>query len=204
MSRNLKRLIDLLTAFVALIVLLPAMAGVAVAIRVTMGSPVLFRQPRAGYRGQTFTVLKFRTMREAVGPDGKVLADAERLTTVGRFLRKTSLDELPQLWNVVFGQMSLVGPRPLLVSYLPHYTEQQARRHDVLPGITGLAQVRGRQLLVFSQRFELDVWYVDHWSLLLDLRLLLETVARIVRPRDVVLGQEVADVDDLDFSQKSS
>lgn len=185
MTRLLKRLCDFLVALVALVIFAPLMAVVALAIRLSMGAPVLFRQVRPGYRGRLFTVYKFRTMRHALGPDGKPLPDAERLTRVGTFVRKTSLDELPQLWNVLRGDMSLVGPRPLLVEYLPRYNEHQARRHEAPPGITGLAQVKGRNLLSWEEKFDLDVWYVDHWSLALDLRILLATVATVLKREGV-------------------
>src|SRR5688572_913406 len=136
-----------------------------------MGSPVLFRQQRPGHRGAPFTIYKFRTMRDAVGLDGRPRPDAERLTAVGRFLRATSLDELPELWNVLRGDMSLVGPRPLMMQYLARYSAEQARRHDVKPGITGWAQVNGRNALDWDDKLALDVWYVDHRSLALDLQI---------------------------------
>ena len=142
---------------------------------------MLFRQDRPGLHGRPFEVLKFRTMLDAAGPDGRPLPDAERLTGLGRFLRRTSLDELPQLWNVLRGDISLVGPRPLLMQYLPRYSPEQARRHEVCPGITGWAQVNGRNALTWEEKFELDVWYVDHWSLALDLRILAMTAWRVLR-----------------------
>ncbi|MFY0580965.1 sugar transferase [Cystobacter fuscus] len=160
----LKRCIDRLAAAVGLVCLSPVMATTALVIRATMGGPVLFRQVRPGRGGKTFQLVKFRTMLDALDADGQPLPDEQRLTRVGKFLRATSLDELPQLWNVLRGDMSLVGPRPLLVEYLPRYSAEQARRHDVLPGITGWAQVNGRNALGWKERFELDVWYVDHWS----------------------------------------
>ncbi len=168
-------------ALAALLLLWPVLAAVAVLIRKSMGAPVLFRQVRPGYRENPICVLKFRTMREAVGADGRPLPDGERLTAVGRFVRQTSLDELPQLWNVLRGDMSLVGPRPLFMHYLDRYTPEQRRRHEVAPGMTGWAQVNGRNALSWEDRFVLDVWYVDNWSLRLDLRILLLTVARVLR-----------------------
>ena len=157
----------------------------ALAVRLTMGSPVLFRQTRPGYRGRLFDLLKFRTMTDAVEVGGKTLPDELRLTAIGRFLRRTSLDELPQLWNVLRGDMSLVGPRPLLIEYLPLYTAEQARRHDVRPGITGWAQVNGRNDQSWEERFRLDVWYVDHCSFWLDLKILWLTILRVLRAEGV-------------------
>ncbi|MCC6751765.1 MAG: sugar transferase [Deltaproteobacteria bacterium] len=176
-----KRAVDVALAGTALGVTAPVMLGVAAAIRLSMGSPVLFRQRRPGRAGEIFLAYKFRTMREAMGPDGRALPDAERLTSVGRFVRRTSLDELPQLLNVLKGEMSLVGPRPLLVSYLDRYSAEQARRHDVLPGITGWAQVNGRNATTWDERFAHDLWYVDHWSLGLDLKILALTVWKVLR-----------------------
>jgi lipopolysaccharide/colanic/teichoic acid biosynthesis glycosyltransferase len=157
------------------------MAVIAVWIRRDMGSPVLFRQVRPGLHGRPFEVIKFRTMRSEIGPDGDPLPEHERLTSLGHALRLTSLDELPQLWSILKGDMSLVGPRPLLMEYLEHYTPEQMRRHEVPPGLTGWAQVHGRALLDFEERFRLDVWYVDHWSLWLDLRIALLTVRKVLR-----------------------
>jgi lipopolysaccharide/colanic/teichoic acid biosynthesis glycosyltransferase len=157
------------------------LAAVAVAIRVRMGSPVLFRQDRPGLQGRPFRLAKFRTMRAAAGPTGRPLPDGERLTALGRFLRASSLDELPQLWNVLAGDLSLVGPRPLLMQYLARYSPEQARRHEVRPGITGWAQVNGRNALSWEEKFALDVWYVDHWSLALDLRILALTALQVLR-----------------------
>ena len=166
---------------VALVLFSPLLLVIAVAVRVTMGSPVLFRHQRPGRHGQLFTLVKFRTMRDAVDRDGRPLPDEARLTQLGAFLRSTSLDELPELWNVLRGDMSLVGPRPLLVSYLERYSPEQARRHEVRPGVTGLAQVSGRNATTWQQRLELDVWYVDHRTLALDLRILWRTVTAVVR-----------------------
>ncbi|WP_224367206.1 sugar transferase [Hyalangium versicolor] len=181
----LKQCIDRLAAATGLVCLAPVMAGTAVAVRASMGSPILFRQIRPGRGGKLFEVLKFRTMRDAKGADGNPLPDSQRITRVGKFLRATSLDELPQLWNVLRGDMSLVGPRPLLVEYLPRYSAEQARRHDVLPGITGWAQVNGRNALSWEERFRHDVWYVDNWSLLLDAKILALTLLRVVQRQGI-------------------
>lgn len=170
-----KRALDALVAATSLVVGAIPLAAIAVAIRVSMGPPVLFRQVRPGLDAQPFTLIKFRTMRDGPGDD------AERITRLGRFLRSTSLDELPELWNVLRGEMSLVGPRPLLMEYLDKYTERQALRHSVRPGITGLAQVSGRNELSWDEQLELDVEYVENWSLLLDLRILARTLAAVVR-----------------------
>jgi lipopolysaccharide/colanic/teichoic acid biosynthesis glycosyltransferase len=181
----LKRAVDVVGAGAALIVLSPLLAVLALAVRLRMGSPVLFRQPRPGLHGQTFEILKFRTMTDARDQRGEPLPDAERLTAFGRFLRRTSLDELPEFLNVLRGEMSLVGPRPLRVEYLPLYSPEQSRRHDVRPGITGWAQVNGRNAVSWNEKFELDVWYVDHRSLRLDLQILWATVAEVVGGRGV-------------------
>jgi sugar transferase EpsL len=188
MSRIIKRVFDVVAALAGLVVLAPLLAIVAAAIRLTMGRPVLFRQVRPGYAGRPFTLVKFRTMREASGPDGRPLADAERLTRLGRFLRATSLDELPQLWNVLTGELSLVGPRPLLTRYLPYYTERERLRLTVRPGITGWAQVRGRNHAPWDQRLGDDAWYVENWSLGLDLLILLKTVQIVLLGRGVVVA----------------
>jgi lipopolysaccharide/colanic/teichoic acid biosynthesis glycosyltransferase len=174
-----KRAFDLVVAGAALVGLSPLLLAIGVIVRITLGHPVLFRQVRPGLHGRPFTLLKFRTMRtlESGAADTR---DAERLTGLGMFLRRTSLDELPELWNVLQGDMSLVGPRPLLMEYLPLYTPEQARRHEVLPGITGWAQVNGRNAISWEEKFRLDVWYVDHRSLRLDLTILARTVARVL------------------------
>lgn len=177
----LKRGFDALVAGLALVILAPLFAVLAVLVWRSMGRPVLFSQVRPGLRGSSFRMYKFRTMRDALGPDGRPLPDAERLTRFGRWLRSSSLDELPELLNVLRGEMSLVGPRPLLMEYLPLYSPEQARRHEVRPGITGWAQVNGRNALEWPARFALDVWYVDHRSFLLDLRILFLTVWRVIR-----------------------
>ncbi len=170
-----KRLLDLVLALPLLALLSPLLLILALAVRASLGSPVLFRQTRPGLAGRPFRLLKFRTMQEGRDAEGKPLADRLRLTAFGSLLRRTSLDELPELWNVLTGSMSLVGPRPLLMEYLDRYTPEQARRHQVRPGITGWAQVHGRNAVSWEERFELDLWYVDHLGLWLDLRILLMT-----------------------------
>jgi lipopolysaccharide/colanic/teichoic acid biosynthesis glycosyltransferase len=175
----MKRLLDLFLAATALVALAPVMAWVAWQVRCKLGSPVLFRQVRPGLRGKPFEMVKFRTMRDARDVSGCHLPDGERLTHLGRFLRATSIDELPELWNVLKGEMSLVGPRPLLMEYLPLYSAEQRRRHEVRPGVTGWAQINGRNALSWEEKFALDVWYVDHRSLWLDLRILAMTVRKV-------------------------
>lgn len=171
---------DVLVAGMALVLLALPLLLLACLVRVRLGSPVLFRQVRPGLHERPFMMVKFRTMTDERGADGELLPDARRLTSFGRFLRATSLDELPELWNVLRGEMSLVGPRPLLMEYLPLYSPEQARRHEVRPGITGWAQVNGRNALSWEERFKLDVWYVDHRSLWLDLRILWLTVRKVI------------------------
>ncbi len=180
-----KRAFDVVASGLGLVALLPVLAAVAAVVRASMGGPVLFRQVRPGYLGRPFTLYKFRTMRDANGPDGRPLPDSERLTRVGLALRKSSLDELPQLWNVLRGDLSLVGPRPLLMGYLTLYSPEQARRHDVRPGITGWAQVLGRNAIGWERRFELDVWYVDHRSTRLDLKILWMTARKVATSEGV-------------------
>jgi lipopolysaccharide/colanic/teichoic acid biosynthesis glycosyltransferase len=191
--RIVKISFDRAVAGAGLVALGGVIGATALAIRATMGSPVLFRQTRPGFGGRPFTILKFRTMREfrpAVGGGGtmsdQLRTDGQRLTPLGRFLRSTSLDELPQLWNVVRGDISLVGPRPLLMEYLPRYSAEQSRRHDVLPGLTGWAQVEGRNALSWDDKFAADVWYVDHWSLGLDLRILARTAFKVVKREGII------------------
>jgi lipopolysaccharide/colanic/teichoic acid biosynthesis glycosyltransferase len=178
-SFTAKRLFDVVVSAAGLVLLSPLLAMVAAAVRLRLGSPVLFRQVRPGLHGKPFAILKFRTMRHALDAEGRPLPDAERLTRLGRLLRSTSLDELPELWNVLRGEMSLVGPRPLLMQYLPLYTPEQARRHEVLPGVTGWAQVNGRNELTWEEKFRLDVWYVDNRSLAIDLKILLLTLKKV-------------------------
>jgi len=174
-----KRVFDFAVAATLLLVLWPLLLLLALLIRWRMGPPALFRQQRPGRNGRPFILLKFRTMKDANGPDGQPLPDAERLTPLGEFIRRSSLDELPQLLNVLRGDMSLVGPRPLLMEYLPLYSARQARRHEVRPGITGWAQVNGRNALGWPDRLEMDVWYVENRNFLLDVKILLLTVARV-------------------------
>lgn len=176
----MKRLFDLLASAMGLLLLAVPLSLLAWQVRRKLGSPVLFTQVRPGLHGKPFRMVKFRTMTDARGPDGQLLPDAERLTPFGRWLRATSLDELPELWNVLRGEMSLVGPRPLLMEYLPLYSPEQARRHEVRPGITGWAQVNGRNAISWAVKFALDVWYVDHRSLWLDLRILWLTVRKVL------------------------
>jgi lipopolysaccharide/colanic/teichoic acid biosynthesis glycosyltransferase len=176
-----KRAFDLSLALAAALGLSPVLALLWLLARARIGDPAFFGQERPGWRGRPFTVLKFRTMTDARDPAGNLLRDAKRLTAFGRWLRRTSLDELPELFNVLKGDMSLVGPRPLLMEYLPRYTPEQARRHEVKPGITGWAQVNGRNAISWEEKFKLDVWYVDHCSLWLDLKILVLTVLQVLR-----------------------
>jgi len=182
---SLKRLFDLVVSFSLLLLLMPLMLGVALLVRVSLGRPVLLRQVRPGINGRPFFFYKFRSMTEERDSTGCLLPDEKRLTGFGRRLRASSLDELPQLFNVLRGDMSLVGPRPLLMEYLPLYTPEQARRHEVVPGITGWAQVNGRNAISWEEKFALDVWYVDHRSFLLDMRILVLTALRVLRPKGV-------------------
>ncbi len=199
----LKRTLDVAGALTGLVVFAPVMTAAAGAIALTMGRPILWRHVRPGRHGKPFTMYKFRTMRPAKEGEVWFRTDAERLTPVGRFLRKTSIDELPELWNVLKGDMSLVGPRPLLMEYLPRYTPEQNRRHEVKPGITGWAQVNGRQSIPFSRRIELDVWYVDNWSISLDVKILAMTVKQALFGSGVYSGQNVDDVDDLGLAPRT-
>lgn len=176
-----KRLFDLLLTLPGLVLVSPFLLITALAVLIREGKPVLFRQLRPGLHGEIFTLYKFRTMRPLNGPDGAPLPDDQRLSRLGRFLRAASLDELPELINVLRGEMSLVGPRPLLVKYLPLYSPQQMHRHDTLPGITGWAQINGRNNLSWEEKFNLDVWYVDHWSLWLDVQILALTIWKVLR-----------------------
>jgi sugar transferase EpsL len=176
-----KRLLDLGLSIIGLVVLSPLMAMIAGLVYSSLRRPIFFRQLRPGLHGKPFVLLKFRTMRDLQDKRGALLPDEERLTSLGRLLRSLSLDDLPNLLNVVWGDMSLVGPRPLLMAYLGRYTSEQARRHEVLPGITGWAQIHGRNVLSWERKFELDVWYVDHWSLALDLRILLITIWKVIK-----------------------
>lgn len=175
----MKRILDLLSATLGLLLLSPLILGLALLIRLKLGSPVFFTQTRPGLHGKPFSMIKFRTMTDARDANGELLPDSIRLTTFGKFLRSSSLDELPELWNVLKGDMSLVGPRPLLMEYLPRYTPEQARRHDARPGITGWAQINGRNAISWEEKFTLDVWYVDNQSFWLDLKILILTVKKV-------------------------
>lgn len=177
----LKRFVDLLISFFGLIIILPVFFAVLIGLTIANSGKPFFYQSRPGKKGRVFRIIKFRTMNERRGEDGELLPDSERLTKIGAFVRKTSLDEIPQLINVLKGDMSLIGPRPLLVQYLPLYNEHQARRHEVRPGITGWAQVNGRNAISWKQKFDYDVWYVDHLSLGLDLKILYLTVLKVVK-----------------------
>lgn len=185
MSRIIKRLCDFFAALIGLLILAPVLAVIACAIYIRMGSPIMFKQPRPGKNGEIFTFYKFRTMTDERDSTGILLPDDKRLTAIGQFIRKTSLDEFPQLWNVLKGDMSLVGPRPLLVAYLDRYTPQQARRHEVKPGITGWAQINGRNTISWEEKFKLDVWYVDNWSLSLDLKILFNTFIKVIKKEGI-------------------
>ncbi len=205
-KRIIKRLLDVLFSGVALIILSPVLLVVSVLIYLKLGSPVIFKQERPGYKGKIFRMYKFRTMLDPQTRTGKkltdterleciekgidILSDEERLTKFGRFLRATSLDEIPELWNIFRGDMSIVGPRPLATIYLPYYTKEEMRRHDVKPGLTGMAQVHGRNSVSWEKRFELDVYYVDHCSLLLDIRIIIQTIAVVLRRDNIGQGEE--------------
>ena len=180
-QRLIKWLIDRLMAAIALILFSPLILVVAITVAMNMGSPVVFSQDRPGHNSRIFKFYKFRTMTNKRDLDGKLLPDRDRITPFGEWLRQTSLDELPQLWNVLKGDMSFIGPRPLIVSYLDRYSPEQARRHEVLPGITGLAQINGRNAISWPEKFKLDVSYIDNWSLLLDLKILVVTVIKVVK-----------------------
>jgi sugar transferase EpsL len=185
MSRIVKRCIDTLVAALALLLFAPLLAGVALVVRLRMGRPVFFRQVRPGHRNKPFTLLKLRTMNSARDEQGHLLPDEQRLTKLGALLRRFSVDELPQLWNVLKGEMSLVGPRPLLMQYLERYTPEQSRRHEVKPGMTGWAQINGRNALSWEERFHLDVWYVEHCSLALDAKIIAMTIRKIFLPEGI-------------------
>ena len=196
-ARYGKRVLDLLLGILAALLLLPLLMVIAVAVACAMGRPVIFRQVRTGRDGRNFTLYKFRTMTGSLDVDGNLRSDRERLTWLGRVLRASSLDELPQLWNLIRGDVSLVGPRPLLPEYWDSYTPEQRRRHLVRPGMTGLAQVNGRQSLPFSKRFQLDNRYVDHLGLWVDLKIIAASVVVVISRRDVKHGQDVREVDDV-------
>ncbi len=181
----IKEVFDRLLAFILIIILSPIMLIIALAIRLTMGSPVIFKQQRAGYKGRVFILYKFRTMTNETDENGNLLPDEKRLTKLGKFLRSTSLDELPQLFNILKGDMSFVGPRPLLVEYLELYDEEQMRRHDVKPGITGWAQINGRNAVSWEEKFKYDVWYVDNRSFWLDVKILFKTFIKVLKKEGI-------------------
>lgn len=181
----LKRLLDIVIASSALVLLSPVYALVAYKVKKNLGSPVLFRQVRPGLHGKPFEMIKFRSMKDALDVEGNPLPDSERLTPFGKMLRATSLDEMPELWNVIKGEMSIVGPRPLLMEYLPLYNSEQAKRHNVRPGITGYAQVNGRNAISWEKKFELDTWYVNNQSLWLDFKIMLKTVKKVLAKDDI-------------------
>ena len=181
----LKRIIDITIASTALILLSPVYLIVAHKVKKNLGSPVLFRQVRPGLHGKPFEMIKFRTMKDAIDEQGNPLPDSERLTPFGKMLRSTSLDEMPELWNVIKGDMSIVGPRPLLMEYLPLYNQEQAKRHNVRPGITGYAQVNGRNAISWEKKFELDTWYVENQSLWLDFKIMLKTIKKVLAKDDI-------------------
>lgn len=187
----LRRFMDIVLSATALLMLLPVLLVLAFVIRVNLGSPVTFQQIRPGRGGKPFKMIKFRSMRNAFDAKGEPLPDSQRMTPLGHFLRSSSLDELPELWNVLKGDMSLVGPRPLLMEYLPLYNSRQYRRHEVRPGVTGWAQVNGRNALSWEQKFELDVWYVENRSLMLDLKILLLTIKKVIKKEGISASGEV-------------
>ena len=186
----MKRMMDIIAALAGLILLSPVIALLWVLIRRNLGTPALFRQTRPGKNGVPFEMIKFRSMKDALGPSGIPLPDAERMTSFGAKLRATSLDELPELWNVLKGEMSLVGPRPLLMEYLPLYSPEQARRHDVRPGVTGWAQINGRNAIDWPQKFALDIWYVENRSLWLDIKIIALTIKKVVKRSDISAAGE--------------
>jgi len=210
----IKRALDISASALLLILLSPLMGLIALLVWLYLGPPIFFRQERPGLGGKPFTLIKFRTMLERYDQEGNLLPDAERLTPFGQFLRSTSLDELPELWNVLKGEMSLVGPRPLLMRYLPRYTPEQARRHLVKPGITGWAQIHGRNALTWEERFRLDVYYVDHWSLWLDIKILWRTLWIVLRREGInqpgeatmqeFMGTQKASPDSLSMEETSN
>jgi lipopolysaccharide/colanic/teichoic acid biosynthesis glycosyltransferase len=194
-SQVVKWVLDRLCAAIALLVFSPVMLMMAIALYIRMGGPILFSQQRPGKNGRIFTCYKFRTMTNDRSSDGELLPDSERLTSLGKFLRKTSLDELPQFWSILKGDMSFIGPRPLLVKYLPYYSEQEQKRHSVLPGITGLAQVNGRNKLSWEERFKLDIQYIEQQSLALDIYILLMTVWKVIVRSDIDVATQLEDFD---------
>lgn len=192
LARCAKRIFDVLASLALLVLLSPLIGLIALAVRLSLGAPVLFRQQRPGLHGVPFALVKFRTMADARDANGRLLPDAMRITRLGQFLRRNSLDELPELWNVLVGDMSLVGPRPLLMQYLPRFSPEQARRHEVRPGLTGWAQVNGRNATDWPTRLQLDVYYVDHWSLVLDLAILARTLWVVMRREGITAPGEAS------------
>ena len=186
-----KRILDFTAAIAGLLILTPVFLIVALLIRLKLGSPIFFYQMRAGKGGKPFQMVKFRTMLEAYNENGEILPDYKRMTSFGSFLRSSSLDELPELWNVIKGDMSLVGPRPLLLEYLPLYTDEQARRHEVLPGVTGWAQINGRNAIGWDEKLKLDIWYVDNKSFQLDLKIILITINKVLRREGITAKEQV-------------
>ena len=187
-----KRILDIVFSAMSMLVLTPVLIVVALLIRLKLGTPVLYRQTRPGLMGKPFELVKFRSMLEAFDENGDPLSNEKRMTPFGQFLRSSSLDELPELWNILKGDMSIVGPRPLLMEYLPLYSESQARRHDVPPGLTGWSQINGRNAISWEEKFELDVWYVDNTSFLLDLKIIALTVTKVLRREGISHGENVA------------
>lgn len=190
-TKYLKRIIDVFFSIGALIVLIPFIIIIAILIRIKLGSPVIFFQDRPGYQGKIFRLYKFRTMTDEKDEKGNLLPDNVRLTRFGKLLRSTSLDELPELWNILKGDMSIIGPRPLLIKYLPFYNHKQARRHDVKPGLTGYAQVNGRNTITWEQKFDYDVFYVDHLSFFFDLKIFFMTIKKVIRRDDIEFSEEL-------------
>ncbi|HHT0594186.1 TPA: sugar transferase [Legionella anisa] len=187
----MKRIFDIVLASILLLILLPLICLIALLIRVFLGTPIFFRQQRPGLHGKIFQIIKFRTLQNLTDSKGEILPDVCRITPFGKFLRATSLDELPELWNVIKGDMSLVGPRPLLIEYLSLYNERQKRRHEVKPGITGLTQIKGRNALAWEEKFELDIWYVTHHSLWLDIKILLLTIKKVLTQEGITSAAAV-------------
>lgn len=192
---SIKRIFDFVAAVILLIVLSPIIGICAVLVRINLGSPIFFKQKRVGKNNEIFEIIKFRTMRDLYDDNGKQLDDSQRLTKFGEIIRSLSIDEIPELINIIKGEMSFVGPRPLLIEYLPIYTEEQLRRHDIIPGLTGLAQVNGRNNLTWNEKFKLDVFYVDNWSILLDIKILLKTIVTVFK-REGISQQGQATVED--------
>lgn len=190
--RHLKRLLDVAISGTALVVLLPVLLVVAFLVWLKLGSPILYRQTRPGYRGRPFKLIKFRSMLDTHDAEGNLLPNSERMTPFGTFLRHASLDELPELWNILKGEMSIVGPRPLLMEYLPLYSDRQMRRHEVPPGLTGWCQINGRNALSWDEKFDLDVWYVENCSLILDIRIILTTFIKVFRREGITHADDVA------------